>query len=127
MKFLSADWAAHPALTGIPPLAGGFTGRLQTVIAGTPDGDVRLLSTYADGACTGTEPATDKTAELTLTVPYADAVKVLDGDIGLNALFMSGRMKTAGPTGPLLDLLAALESPAGAQARTTLAAATDER
>ncbi len=126
MKFLSEEFVAHPALAGLPTLAGGFDGRLQTVVAGGPDGDVKILSTFAAGRCTGSTIEVDKGAELTLTFRHPDLVALVAGDADLNALFITGRMKTDGPTGPLLDLIVAVQSVEGRAVLAELHAAVDE-
>lgn len=127
MRFLSEEFVAHPALVALPPLACGWDGRLQCVVSGGPDGTVKLLGTYAGGRCTGVELAAAGDAELTLTFRHADLLALLRGEADLNALFMTGAMKTDGPTGPLLDLIVAVRSEAGRAALAELAAAlTDD-
>lgn len=44
-------------------------------------------------------------ADVVVTVPVADAAAVAAGDADPAVLFMQGRLKSTGPTGPLLDVL----------------------
>ena len=64
-----------------------------------------------DGRVSGCEVVAGKTppdadAAVSLTTVHRDALALVRGDLDLNAAFMSGQMKVAGPTGPLLALLA---------------------
>lgn len=123
MTFLSEAHLAALVDAGLPALGGGFDGRIQSVVTGGPDGDVKILATFEAGHLTGATLAAAKDAELTLTVRHADVAGVLDGTTDLNVLFMTGRMKTAGPTGPLLDLVVAVGSDEGRAALAAVAAA----
>lgn len=113
MNLLSEEFLAHPAHRRLPPLGGGFDGRIQWIIDGAPDGKVRVLSRFEAGALVDLALASERDAELTLTIRHADLVELLAGDADLNALFIAGDLKTDGPTGPLLDLIIAVRSEAG--------------
>lgn len=41
-------------------------------------------------------------ADIVVTVPVADATAVAAGDVDPAVLFMQGKLKSTGPTGPLL-------------------------
>lgn len=126
MKFLSDEWIAASATPDAPGIDGAFAGRVLTIVTGGPDGEVRYVTTYADGRPRTAEPGGSSDWDVSLTLSHADARAVLDGDADLNALFMSGRMKVAGElTGPLLDLLKASKAPAVVEARAALAGTTD--
>lgn len=127
MRLLSEEFTTHTAHEDLPALAGGFAGRIQWVVNGAPDGNVRILGVFEEGRCTGWALASDREAEITLTLRYTDLVALLAGDADLNALFISGAMKTDGPTGPLLDLIAAVRSEAGRRVLAELDAAVTER
>lgn len=109
----SEEFLALPAHLDLPPLAGGFDGRIQVVVGGTPDGNVRVLGRFDEGRITGWTLESDRDAELTLTIRHPDLLALLAGEADLNALFMSGALKTDGPTGPLLDLIVSLRSDEG--------------
>jgi predicted lipid carrier protein YhbT len=93
-------------------------------VAGAPGGELRYGTVLADGRVVGGD-VTDADADVTLTLKHADALGALRGELDLNALFMQGRMKVAGPTGPLLDVLAYAQTDPVQQARAALAADTD--
>lgn len=113
MKVPSQEFLDLPAHLDLPVLDGGFDGRIQVIVGGTPDGNVRVLGRFEAGRVTGWTLESDRDAELTLTIRHPDLLALLAGDADLNALFMSGALKTEGPTGPLLDLIVALRSDAG--------------
>jgi putative sterol carrier protein len=103
-EFLSDEWIAELAGTGHAP---GPSATVQVVVGGTPTGDVKFHLTVVDGVVTDAAPGTRPGAEVSLTVPHADAEAMLAGDLDPNVAFMRGRMKTAGDNGLLLDVLSA--------------------
>lgn len=110
----------------------GATATIVHVVTGAPDGEVRYLSEYVDGRLVrndlldgaGTVVA-EGDSVVTLTTPYAEAVAIAEGRLDPNAAFIAGLTKTAGPTGPLLGVLAALQSDDHRSAAADLAAETD--
>ena len=76
-----------------------------------PEGDVRWLGDLVDGRLASAALDESSEADITLTLSWPDARAVVRGELDLNAAFMSGRMKVSGPTGPLLELLAAVSTP----------------
>lgn len=109
--FLSPTWAASlPDLAVDAPTAGPSLG-VDQIVTGGPDGDVVVRYQLDDGQVTSCEVVTGKTppapvAPVVLTNTYRDAVALVQGELDINAAFMSGQMKVAGDTGPLLDVLA---------------------
>ncbi|MEO6989042.1 MAG: SCP2 sterol-binding domain-containing protein [Aquihabitans sp.] len=112
MRFLSDEWVAAAGTSSVPAVDGGFSGRVQHAVTGGPEDDVKFVVTWTDGRPTSAEVGVDKDAEVSLTLPFADAVGVAKGDLDLNTLFMRGQMKVAGSTGTLLQFLAATQGPA---------------
>ena len=110
----------------------GATATIVHVVTGAPDGEVRYLSEYVDGRLVrndlldgaGTVVA-EGDSVVTLTTPYAEAVAIAEGRLDPTAAFIAGLTKTAGPTGPLLGVLAALQSDDHRSAAADLAAETD--
>ncbi len=124
--FLSDEWVAlQRKLTAELPERPGATARLQHVIGGGPDGEVRYHHVLDDGRLVDAGTGDDPDAEITLTWTYGDVTDVLRGDAELNALFMQGRLKTAGDTGKLLSLLPVFDSPEYRAAQEALAERTD--
>lgn len=125
MKFLSEEFLSAPGLNNLPALAGGFSGAIQWSVNGGPDGDLKVLTTFEGGRLTQAQLANDTNADIALTIGFTDALGVLGGEVDLNVLFMTGQMKTAGITGPLVDLIVAVRSPQGRQALDALSALVD--
>lgn len=126
MRFLSDEWIARQADGSVDPTPGAFSGTVLTIVTGGPDGEVRYLSTFADGRVVAAEPGDAGEWLVSCTLGHDDARAVLDGEADLNALFMSGRMKVAGDaTAPLVALLRATKLPAAVAGRADLAALTD--
>lgn len=120
MKLLSEEFLALPAHRQLPPLDGGFDGRIQWIVNDTPDGNVRVLTVFEEGRLVDLSLASDRDAELTLTIRHPDLLALFARTTDLNVLFMSGAMKTDGPTGPLLDLIVASRSTEGQAVLTEL-------
>lgn len=124
--FLSPEWLDELARLGAEhaPFS-GVSGRVQVVVGGGPEKDVKFVVVLDDGRITGAERRVDADAELTLTFEYANAVAVQQGELDLSVAFMQGRMKTAGDTGLLLQLLPLTRTPTYRTFREKLAAVTD--
>ena len=92
MTYLSDEWfaAAGDAFADLPERPGA-TATIQRVITGTPDGDVAYHLTLDDGRIVGVERGTDDAAQVTLTLPYKDALRVEHGE------YSSERGVHAGP------------------------------
>jgi len=103
-EFLSDEWIAALEGTGQAP---GPSATVQVVVGGTPSGDVRFHLRVDDGVVTQAAPGNLPGAEVSLTIPHAEAQAVLAGELDPNVAFMRGRMKTSGDPGLLLDLLSA--------------------
>ena len=98
---------------------------VEVQLTGAPSGSGRIGLTVEGGRLVACAAGPHKGAQLTLKLGWADAVSALRDDLDPNAAFMTGAIKTEGPTGPLLALLAAWNRPAVRSARATLAAQTD--
>jgi len=124
--YLSQEWLdAQVAASQAWPAVPGLALTVQQVVPGAPDGEVKYVAVVADGRLASATLGTDAEADLTLTTTYPEAKAVAAGELDANAAFMRGRIKVAGPTGPLLQLLAATKDPAHRAAQAELAAATD--
>lgn len=125
-KFLSPEWLArHQELGAQLPERLGATARVEQVVPGSPDGEVRYVVSYVDGRVATTVAGGADDVDVSLTTKYPDAVKLVTGDLGANEAFMSGRSKVAGSTGSLLDVLALTVTPAYEDFRAQLAADTE--
>ena len=104
--FLTSAWIeqAEPVLGELPE-------RVQVVVSGGPDGEVRL------GA--------PDDPDLVLTTTYDDAREMLEGTLDVNVAYMQGRLKTAGDTAVLFRILPATRTPAFIERRHQLQSFTD--
>lgn len=94
------DWLTPLAAQGpVPGLRRPLA--LTLSVPKTPDGDLRFTATFdpVDGA-------DGETDEVELTATLAVARSVASAEVSPNVAWMSGRLKAAGPTGPLLAVLA---------------------
>ncbi|MBS1848899.1 MAG: SCP2 sterol-binding domain-containing protein [Actinobacteria bacterium] len=94
-------------------------------ISGAPRGRGRLTIEVTDGRVTRVVAARAADPNLSLRTTFDDVRAMLRGDLDPNVAFMTGDLKTEGPTAPLLALLSAWRRPAVVAARRELAASTD--
>jgi hypothetical protein len=122
--FFSDDWFELVRSLGAAlPERPGATARVQHVVTGGPDGEVRYLHTVVDGRTADLSPGTDDSAEVTFTNTYADAQALAKGELQAPVLFMQGRTKMAGDMGKVLALMPVLRS---AEHRALLADASKQ-
>lgn len=101
LRQVLADQPEHP----------GASARVQFVLVGGPDGEVRYFWVVEDGrvvACSLGDLLDD--AELTLTESWEDALAMQRGELDPSAAFMQGRIKVGGSMTRLLALLPLLSS-----------------
>jgi SCP-2 sterol transfer family len=120
-EFLSSEWLAAARGAVANP---AVDVRVQVTVTGAPGGDMQWHA-ICDGGSLAVDTGALADAEVTLTLPYADAVAVQRGELDPIVAYMQGRMKTAGDPGKLLDLLASTATPAYAELRAKLEAITD--
>lgn len=105
-KYLSQEWLDDVReLAATQPPRPGATARIQWVVGGAPDGDVKYWWHLEDGRLIDCGIGALDDADITLTYRYDDARKVALGELDPNAAFMQGRMKVAGDLGKLMQLL----------------------
>ena len=125
MNFLADDWCNR-----LVELASAGSGDISDAtfdlqVSGAPDGVRKLTMTSLGGriaSCGVGKTGGEET--VVLKVGWADAVAILRGELDANAAFMTGQIKTDGPTGPLLSLLSFLQQPSAEVARRLLQAET---
>jgi hypothetical protein len=97
-RFLSPEWI--DVVRDATPSIG--TVSVECSVVGGPDGEVKFHA-----GAGGVAPGGLADAAVALTLPYADAVAIVRGELQPSVAFMQGRMKTAGNPGTVLEILAA--------------------
>src|SRR5688500_7437503 len=109
--YLSQAWLdLHLAHAEGLPERPGATARLQHVVTGTPDGEVRYVQNVVDGRLRELTLGDDPDADLTLIQTYADARLVAEGTVDAHVAFMQGRLKVVGSTRTVMALMPLLDS-----------------
>jgi predicted lipid carrier protein YhbT len=125
VPYLSQAWLdLQLAVTKDLPERPGATARLQHVVTGTPEGDVRYHQTIVDGRLAEVGLGDHPDAEVTLTQTYADAREVAQGELDASAAFMQGRTKVVGDMGKVMALMPLLQSAQYRDALTELSRQT---
>ena len=105
-KYLSAEWIDEGrALAQAQPERPGATARMQYVVTGGPDGDIKYWWQLEDGKLLESALGAIDDADFTMTLGYQDSVKIQKGELDMNTAFMQGRMKVTGAMGKLMQLL----------------------
>lgn len=111
--FLTQEWLdLQRALAGDLPERPGASARLQLVVTGTPDGEVRYVQGIEDGQLVESALGAADPVDATLTETYADAVAIARGELGADVAFMQGRVKVVGDMGRLMAIMPVLQSAA---------------
>ena len=125
-KWLTQEWMdAQTDLAKDQPERPGASARMQYVLTGGPDGDVKFYWVLEDGRILENRLGTLDDAELTLTQSYEDAMKVQKGDLDAQAAFMQGRVKVEGNMAKLMALLPITSSPEYRDMQTKLQEITE--
>ena len=110
--WLTQEWMDEQTrLAADQPERPGATARMQYVITGGPNGDVKYYWILEDGHLKENRLGTIDDAEVTLTQSYEDALKVQQGELDEQAAFMQGRVKVVGNMAKLMALLPITSSP----------------
>jgi alkyl sulfatase BDS1-like metallo-beta-lactamase superfamily hydrolase len=111
-KYLSSEWLDETrVLAEGQPERPGASARMQYVVTGGPDGDIKYYWVLEDGKLLESSVGEVPDADFTMTLTYDDSVKVQQGELDANAAFMQGRMKVAGNMGKLMQLMPLTNSP----------------
>ena len=110
--WMTQEWMdAQRELAQDQPERPGATARMQYVVTGGPEGDIRYYWVLEDGHLRENALGTLDDAELTLTQSYEDAVSIQKGELDEQAAFMQGRIKVEGNMAKLMALLPITSSP----------------
>lgn len=111
-KYLSPEWIDEArALADGQPERPGASARMQYVVTGSADGDIKYWWRLEDGKLRESALGSLDDADFTMTLSYADSVKIQKGELDANAAFMQGRMKVTGNMGKLMQLMPLTNSP----------------
>jgi putative sterol carrier protein len=111
-KFLTQEWLDLQKELGAEfPERPGATARMQYVVTGAPDGDVKFFTVIENGKMLENTLGEDDQAEFTMQVSFEDFSKVSKGELDANAAFMQGRLKVTGNMGKLMSLMPLTQSP----------------
>lgn len=99
--------------------------RLQYVVTGTPEGDVKHYWVLDKGRITDNAFGELPDAEVTLITKYEDAVRIQKGETNTNTAFMQGKVKVSGNKVKMLTLLPVTMSAEYKQFQEQLASETE--
>jgi predicted lipid carrier protein YhbT len=124
--WLTDEWFDQTrALAVDQPERPGLSARMQFVVTGGTDGDVRYYWVLEDGHLIQSGLGDVKDADVTLSTARSDAVAMAKGDLDPNVAFMQGRMKVAGSMGIMMRLLPVTNTPEYQNLRRQIAAITE--
>ena len=83
----------------------GASCRLNGVVSGSPSGELSVSCVVENGRVVQARLGALDDAEVTVTASWADAVRIAEGELDLNAAFMQGKVKASGNMAKLMALL----------------------
>lgn len=111
MKYLTQEWLDETrAMAAAQPVRPGASARIQYIVTGGPEGDVKYSWVLEDGRLLESHLGTVAEPDITITAPYPDWVRIARGELDMSAAFMQGVIKVAGSTGKFLQLLPITQS-----------------
>ncbi|MGD0085362.1 MAG: SCP2 sterol-binding domain-containing protein [Acidimicrobiales bacterium] len=111
-KWLTQEWLDEgKKLAETQPERPGATARMQYVVTGGPDGDIKYYWVLDNGKLLESQLGELPDAEVTLTQTYEDAMRIQKGELDANAAFMQGRVRVTGNMAKLMSLLPITNSP----------------
>lgn len=125
-KWLTQEWLDETrALAESQPERPGASARMQYVVTGGPDGDVKYYWVLESGKLLESQIGELEDAEVTLTQSWEDAQRIQKGELDANAAFMQGRVKVTGNMAKLMSLLPITNSPEYKELATEILAVTE--
>ena len=111
-KYLSQEWLDETrSMASSQPERPGASARMQYVVSGGPDGDIKYYWVLENGKLQESQLGEMPDPEVTLTQSYDDAKKIQEGELDANAAFMQGRVKVTGNMAKLMSLLPLTNAP----------------
>ena len=125
-KYLTQEWLDETrALADSQPERPGASARMQYVVTGGPDGDIKYYWVLENGKLQESKLGEMPDPEVTLTQSYEDAKKIQQGELDANAAFMQGRVKVTGNMAKLMSLLPLTNAPEYKQLQEQIGAITE--
>ena len=125
-KWLSQEWLDESKkLAEGQPERPGASARMQYVVTGGPEGDIKYYWVLENGKLLESTLGELPDAEVTLTQTYEDAQKIQKGELDANAAFMQGRVKVTGNMAKLMALLPLTNAPEYKQLQEQIAGITE--
>ena len=125
-KWLSQEWLDEgKKLAEGQPERPGASARMQYVVTGGPDGDIKYYWVLENGKLLESQVGEMPDPEVTLTQSYEDAKKIQQGELDANAAFMQGRVKVTGNMAKLMALLPLTNAPEYKQLQEQIMAITE--
>jgi len=111
-KYLTQEWLDQGReLAKDQPERPGSSAKMQYVVTGGPDGDIKYYWVLENGKLLESQLGEIADPDFTMTSSWDDSVAIAKGELDANAAFMQGKMKVAGNTGKLMQLLPLTMSP----------------
>jgi alkyl sulfatase BDS1-like metallo-beta-lactamase superfamily hydrolase len=125
-KWLSQEWLDESKkLAEGQPERPGASARMQYVVTGGPEGDIKYYWVLENGKLLESQIGEMPDPEVTLTQSYEDAKKIQQGELDANAAFMQGRVKVTGNMAKLMALLPLTNAPEYKQLQEQIGAITE--
>jgi putative sterol carrier protein len=110
-QYLTQEWLDQGReLAKDQPERVGASAKMQYVVTGGPDGDIKYYWVLENGKLLESQLGVITDADFTMTLTYEDSKAVAEGELDANAAFMQGRMKIAGNMGKLMQLMPLTQS-----------------
>jgi putative sterol carrier protein len=111
-KWLTQEWLDETRkMAEGQPERPGASAKMQYVVTGGPDGDVKYYWVLENGKLSESKLGELPDAEVTMTQTYEDAMKIQKGELDANAAFMQGRIKVSGNMAKLMSLMPLTNAP----------------
>ena len=111
-KYLTQEWLDEGReLAKDQPERPGASAKMQYVVTGAPDGDIKYYWVLENGKLLESSLGEIADADFTMTSTYEDSVAIAKGELDANAAFMQGKMKVTGNMGKLMQLMPLTNSP----------------
>jgi predicted lipid carrier protein YhbT len=111
-KWLTQEWLDETKkMADGQPERPGASARMQYVITGGPDGELKYFWVLENGKLLESSLGDLADAEVTMAMTYEDAMKIQKGELDANAAFMQGRIKVSGNMAKLMALMPLTNAP----------------